>query len=174
MTKSSLKIKKEYTYGIIGMLAGFSIALVIFGIIYSQPTLEEKYINETNGLELEMCDGIDNNKDGTIDEGCIWCCDDDDGDGYVGVRVYEFVKDCSETSNGKGYLETPCNSLKKCVGGGGYGDLPNCVVDCSTWIQFGIGGNDNDDDMYPGAPEICDGLDNDCDGEIDEECIPPK
>ncbi len=75
----------------------------------------------------EVCDGFDNDCDGEVDEGF-----DQDGDGY-----------------------TTCGTVP-----GEPGTLDPGRVDCV----------DDDPAIYPGADEVCDGFDNDCDGETDPGC----
>lgn len=45
------------------------------------------------------------------------------------------------------------------------GSGPNCPRTNAQWDC-----NDTSSSMYPGRPEICDNVDNDCDGSIDEGC----
>ncbi len=90
----------------------------------------------------EICgDGIDNNCDGQIDEGCSVSYTyyfDGDGDGY-------------------GKTNSPITSTNP-TPPAGYAKLGG---DC----------NDGNATVHPGATEICgDGIDNNCDGQIDEGC----
>ena len=55
--------------------------------------------------------------------------------------------------------------------GDGYGDTEQSIADCEPPENYVVTGNDcddNDDSLFPGAVENCDGMDNNCDGQIDE------
>ncbi len=85
------------------------------------------------GLE-ERCDGVDNNCDGSVDEGVLSVFYlDEDGDGYGDARAR--VEACE-------------------LGEGQVSDNTDC--------------NDDAADVWPGSTEVCDGVDQNCDGAVDE------
>ncbi|MBK7094713.1 MAG: hypothetical protein IPH57_06610 [Saprospiraceae bacterium] len=84
---------------------------------------------------VEVCDGVDNDCDGTIDEGVTTTYYlDADGDGY-------------------GLASSP---IQACSLPSGYAAVSG---DC----------DDGNSSIKPGAIEVCDGVDNDCDGNINEQ-----
>ncbi|MEL6350118.1 MAG: putative metal-binding motif-containing protein, partial [Myxococcota bacterium] len=90
----------------------------------------------------EVCDGIDNDCDGDIDD-----ADDSLDAGDDGVVVYT-----DADADGFGDPET---ERRVCV----MGDVQvSTAGDC----------DDRDEDVNPSGEERCDGVDNDCNGEIDE------
>ena len=85
-------------------------------------------------------------------------------------------------NNCNGMADEPYQTYYRDVDGDGYGDPTIVLEACSIPVGYVSGAGDCDDgnpNIYPGAPELCDGLDNNCNGMGDEpvldacgDCVP--
>ena len=160
---------------------------------FSGPVCDEEEIDcddddaTVNPGEEEICDGVDNDCDGWIDEGISGCdpCHDNDGDGYFSGPACTGEIDCDDddASINPGEEEI-CDGVDNDCNGDIDDGLANCIP-CQDndgdgyFTGFACTGpidcDDDDATVNPGEEEICDGVDNDCDGLSDEglSCVMP-
>jgi hypothetical protein len=155
----------------------------------------------------ERCNDVDDNCDGSVDEGApadrVWY-PDSDGDGHGEPATP--LASCAQPASGYVLLGDDCDdrdpavspsALERCNGfddtcdgeideepsvdppewrvdadGDGYGDVGSFIAQCSSpgerYVDVGGDCDDLDPAVHPGAPELCNEVDDDCDGAVDD------
>jgi hypothetical protein len=97
-------------------------------------------------------------------------CDDTEPDAYPGnPEVCDSIDNDCNSSVDDG--ATDATTYYADVDSDGFGDAATAIDLCTAPTDLVADGTDCDDDepaAYPGATEVCDGIDNDCDGSADE------
>ena len=150
---------------------------------------------------VESCNGLDDDCDGTVDDGALgtWYDDaDDDGygdpasarqacDAHPGAVAYAGDCDDQDAAAFPGAEEVCDERDNDCDGvvdegvttrfyddadADGFGDADLPVDACALPDDGALVAGDcdpTDGEVFPGSQELCDGVDNDCDGEADGE-----
>jgi len=163
------------------------------GVLECEPATLGVICSDTSGDSVEICNGIDDDCDGKIDEGFDvgFPCDGPDADLCLrGEKVCSADGSTTVCADDSPNSDEVCNGFDDdCDGSTDEQDAGGCTVYYADNDQDGFGAgpgqclcaptgpftstsdtdcDDTRNDVYPGSVEVCDGVDQDCDGTTDE------
>lgn len=131
----------------------------------------------------ELCNGMDDNCNGVVDEGLtlfsLYFDEDEDGFGNTLIdtttcltEIFGYVPDSTDCNDDDNTIHEPVLFYAD-ADGDSFGDADNTVYFCSLLPPAGFVADSTDcdetnPDIYPGAIEICNAFDDNCNSEIDE------
>ncbi len=146
---------------------------------YGNPNNTTQACNRPNGYVADNTDCNDN--DTYLNPATFWY-EDNDNDGYGNVHMYKqsctqpdgYVRDNSDCDDNNAAVN-PLTVWFADSDSDGFGDVNSGVQQCDQpqgYVLDHSDCNDGDNTIYPNAPELCDGKDNDCNGTVDDGCQP--
>ena len=134
----------------------------------------------------EQCNSFDDNCDGVVDEGydadgdghttCAGDCNDGHADSYPGAQeICDGLDNDCDAAADEDENAIDCTDYFLDGDGDGYGVTGDsqCWCDPSGDYSAPVDGDcdDGDDDVNPGEAELCNGIDDDCDGTPDDNLV---
>ncbi|MEL6348929.1 MAG: putative metal-binding motif-containing protein, partial [Myxococcota bacterium] len=139
--------------------------MLMSGLLWTLAACDNGATDDTAEVDNDIIDEDGDGFSASVD------CDDDDA--KINPEATEICDEVDNNCDGDIDGGTGLTVFQD-VDEDGYGDRPSPAINCDVPFGFAAEGNDcndNNEAIFPGADELCNNFDDDCDGATDEEAV---